>query len=195
MRFTLFYCLYNPAGFGSLKAVILKRNGNRTLCVDLAFANVGVAIWDSVKREFVYTECFSTTKQKSEYASGDRIRRCQVLISRWSTIMELHPFKQILAEVPHGSQSAKGAIALGLCTGALIAFSELRKIPLFVSQPTWTRKFLGGVKGKQPAIDYVTQNYGEQYLPGTAGDEHVADAMILIAIALAHPEYNPKLSI
>lgn len=157
------------------------------LCLDVALSNVGVAVWSSRSKRFVHAECIRTERQDSRYASLDRARRCQQICGRLVTIMDLYSPSCVLAELPHGSQNANAATSLGLASGLVIALCASRMLPLHVIQPVWTKKFVGG-NDKSLVINKAVSIFGSERLKMRGTTEHIADAMICIAVARTRPE-------
>lgn len=161
---------------------------SKILCLDVALANMGAAVWSATLKEFVHAECIRTEKQASRYASLDRVRRSQQICSRLDTITAMHEPSFVMAELPHGSQNANAATSLGLASGLVIAFCAARRLPLYVIQPSWTKKFVGGNE-KSLVINKVKTIFDvSRRLKDRGTTEHIADAMICVAVARNRPE-------
>jgi hypothetical protein len=165
------------------------------LCLDVGFANLGIAAWDTTLEEFIYLGCatsFPASKFSKVYKSVDNIRRCQNMAYTLSrTCRKLKP-SVVLAEFPHGgakSSRAATAMAMSLALTAVTVFFE--GVDLFPFQPNLTKiaaKKNGFGTSKKSVQRCVFKLFGDPatvcgtLLADNKSREHIADAMMLIEV-------------
>lgn len=128
-------------------------------------------------------------------ASSDDLRRAQELHDG------LHAFCRgaalLMAEIPSGTQSARGAMSNGICLGVLAS----APIPIIQVSPTETKLATVGTKtaSKQEMIDWATAKFPmapwlRQRGRITANNEHLADAVAVAFAGLRTPEFRAAVS-
>ncbi len=160
------------------------------LCLDVGFANTGVAVWDRRSEKFAHLELVKTVKTDAHYVSDDSISRCQFIASTLATIMDRYTPAVVIAEMPHGgsrNSSALRCMMLALATVATIC--ELRGAKLHVVRPQEIKDLVvpsGGKVGKKMVQAFVSARYGQAILKGfpAALREHVADAIMCLDVYL-----------
>ena len=96
----------------------------------------------------------------------------------------------ICYEAPAGGRSARGAKALALCVGALVALAELHKLPLLSVSPQELKEKLTGSRSASKAtmIEAITLRWPDAAWPLPASTwEHAADAAAAIVACLDSP--------
>lgn len=169
------------------------------LCLDVAFANLGIAIWNQRQQKFSHGQVLTTTPEKKSggkrhvYVSDDNVRRCQHLADELVAIMARFGTRTVLAEMPTGGgQNSKAVQAMGMALAVVSAVCALRGVSLHTIQPSETKKLVGA-KGNGKIDKVLVQNFIEKIQPGFLSAfnkgqrEHVADAAICIEIARRSP--------
>lgn len=176
----------------------IKTSGRVILCLDVAFANLGVAVWTSTDG-FILGQVLTTTPEKKSggkrhvYVSDDNVRRCQHLADELNAIMARWNSAVVLAEMPTGGgQNSKAVQAMGMALAVVSTVCALRGVSLHTIQPSETKKLVGA-KGNGKIDKVLVQNFIEKIQPGFLSAfnkgqrEHVADAAICIEIARRSP--------
>ncbi len=164
----------------------MKLQSATVLCLDVAFANTGVAVFCPRRERFTHAEVVTTApaaNRKDIYAVDDHQRRCSELFSRLETIMERHGCRQIVAELPSGgSKSSRAASMMAMAAAVVFSLSTARRIPLVCMRPSQTKQLVRpkGEVTKEDVQVLVRKHFphaAETLWPKTASREHVADAM------------------
>lgn len=167
------------------------------LCLDVAFANTGAAVFCLRQERFIHAEVITTSPSKlgkSMYAVDDYHRRSTELFSRLDTIMVRHGCRKIVAEMPTGgSKSSRAASMMAMASAIVFCLSISRKVPLVCMRPSQT-KALVRPKGEvskeevQALVGAAFPHGAESLWPKNASREHVADAMACwMAYAASRP--------
>lgn len=164
----------------------MKLQSATVLCLDVAFANTGVAVFCPRRERFIHAEVITTGPSKlskAVYAVDDYQRRSAELFSRLDTIMVRHGCRKIVAEMPTGgSKSSRAASMMAMASAIVFCLSISRKVPLVCMRPSQTKALVRpkGEVSKQEVQDLVRASYphgAESLWPKNASREHVADAM------------------
>jgi Holliday junction resolvasome RuvABC endonuclease subunit len=163
-----------------------KQLSHPILCLDVAFCNLGVAVFDFFQRKFLHTEIISTEKDEDyRLIASDNQRRCALLINSLERIRQQYKPQLVLAEMPTGaSRNSRASHQMGLAFGLVVAFCFLKDLELNVISPLAVKRLIGKRRSvsKIEIQQFVISHWGEKFLPKGAKREHVADAMALIAV-------------
>lgn len=150
------------------------------LAVDMAFKNIGTAIFENNK--LVMTHAMTTSKICAEKSDDDRNRRSNEILEMFEKILFFNQVDFIVAELATGcqSQSARSANMLGIAFGLLKAFACGRGIKLLYVTPLEAKEALTGNKRatKHDMMDAARKMYGYYPFPKQKGRmEHIADSI------------------
>lgn len=159
------------------------------LCLDVAFAHLGVAVWNCRFNKFIHWDVIVTKpipkKKRLTYQNEDSVRRCQEITRRLDTITAKYHPSLILAELPSGgSQGVKPAVCMAMALALVSTFAEIRGLQLYPVQPMETKRIVSD-KGKVPkekVIQFVEKRFSIKF-PKNNLTEHIADAMMTIEVA------------
>lgn len=135
--------------------------------------------------------CIKTTpaNKKLRIRKGDdRMHRINEIAKQLLPIIQNNNVVYIVSELPHGSQSAVAAIALGLVNGMVGGISAALGIPVeWFSEADAKLEMLGKRSStKQEMIDACVEEYGADWVTGTKyKDEAVADSLAIYAVAVS----------
>lgn len=101
------------------------------LCLDPSLTAFGWAVLRGTT--VVAHGCIKTTPNANKTQlrkADDRTARVSRIVMILKGIIEQNEVKAIFSELPHGSQSAVAATALGLVTGAVVAIADILDVPI-----------------------------------------------------------------
>lgn len=127
-----------------------------------------------------------TSGKKSRIRKGDdRMRRVSEINHVLKTVIEKYKVRYIVSELPHGSQSAVAAIALGLVNGAVQSMADFTGIGLeWYSEGDAKKALLGRANASKDEIIAAIDNlYDVPWNNTKATDEAIADAMAIYHVA------------
>ena len=109
----------------------------------------------------------------------DRMRRVSEINQKLKEVIELHNIKYIVSELPHGSQSAVAAIALGLVSGAVQSMADFLDIGLeWYSEGDAKKAILGkNSASKSEIIERINELYDVEWFKAKYKNEAVADSL------------------
>lgn len=118
----------------------------------------------------------------------DRTRRVSEIVGILFDLIKEYNVTYIISELPHGSQSAVAAIALGLVTGAVQAMADVLGIGLeWFSEADAKKAVLGKNSAtKQEMIDkiHILYNYRVPWTNTKYKDEAIADSLAIHYVAM-----------
>ncbi len=177
----------------------MKRNAEKkegkynVLALDPSLTAFGWAVISG--RKIITFGCEKTepAKQKTRIRKGDdRMQRIAKLVSALIDICNRYEIALIVSELPHGSQSAVAATALGLVSGMVQTFADVKEIPLeWFSEADSKLSLLGKRSAtKEETITKVNAHFDVKWTGVKYKDEAVADA---ISIYFHAEKYSPIL--
>lgn len=139
------------------------------------------------------TGCIKTqpdNTKKNLRKSDDRMRRISEINTRLLQVIKRHNVEYILSEIPHGSQSATSAIAIGNVVGMVQTMADTLELPLEGYSEGEVKKFLLGKRaaGKEEMIACIEKQGVWKQTGKKGADEAVADALGVYYTALVHSE-------
>lgn len=159
------------------------------VCLDVAFSNTGVAVWNCRLREFVFTDVIVThgtpKKKRTGYVADENIQRCQTIAGRLATIMARYKPRHVIAEMPHGgARQYRSGVCMAMALAVVSTTCKLRGVPLYPTQPGETKRIISlkGEVTKSAVIRHVEKKFGVT-LTHRSLNEHVADAMMCVEVA------------
>lgn len=141
-------------------------------------------------------------KAKNIRVNSNDLRRANELFV--ASVAWLRDCTLFAAEIPSGTQSARGAMSNGLCIGLLGALKELR--PLIQVQIAEAKRVATGRKtgSKEEMIDFATRRFPDapwltrrlkgQIVP-IAANEHLADAACIGLAGIETAEFKQAIAI
>ena len=135
-------------------------------------------------RKVIVSGCIKTApvSKKLRIRKGDdRMRRVSEITSELLRIIDTYNVQHIVSELPHGSQSAVAAIALGLVNGLLQAVADAKEITIeWYSEQDAKRTVLNKSScTKAEMIDAINSLFIVQWTGTKYRDEAVADALAI----------------
>lgn len=127
--------------------------------------------------------CIKTAPSKKALRirkSDDRVNRVSEINQQLKNVIDTYGVNYVVSELPHGSQSAVAAIALGMITGAVQAMADFTNIPIeWFSEADSKKTALGKQSAeKSEMITVMKKIYNSNWCTGTKyKDEAVADAL------------------
>lgn len=104
------------------------------LTTDPSLAEFGLAIIDRNDGNAIHGECIKTKKQ-GDSVTTDRARRFEKIAQRLNEVITEYNINKWVSEIPHGSQSASSAWALGGVCGVCASTSTHLKLNIeWISQ-------------------------------------------------------------
>lgn len=151
---------------------------------DPSFTHWGYAVIDE-NDQVITSGCVKTSPQAKKRrirVGDDNVRRVNEIVYQLKTIIEKHNVVHILTELPHGSQSYKGATMIGRVEGIVETISVFTGIGVEWYSEGDVKKHLFGKSSvpKEMIQDEVRRQFGGKMQGWTntaANDEHVADAL------------------
>jgi len=136
----------------------------------------------SIDSEILEAGCIKTIpdkKKKNIRKSDDRVRRISEINQKLIGLIKKHDIKYMLAEAPHGSQSAVGAVMIGMVAGMNQTISDCLGIPIEFYSEGEVKKHLLNKRAatKQEMIDKVNDLTGYLHDGPKYAREAVADAI------------------
>jgi Holliday junction resolvasome RuvABC endonuclease subunit len=171
--------------------------------LDPALRNIGIAVGeyylrnDVVRMQEIKLLTSENDKSKLVRRNSDDLRRARELNDGVQKMIAQHECKFLIAEVPTGTQSARGAMSNGIMIGLLAASS----IPVIEVLPHEVKFAAVGHKfaAKQEMIEWAMARY--PHLPwrkrkskgvavATADNEHLADACATIEAGILTEQFR-----
>ena len=128
----------------------------------------------------------SESKKRRVRKGDDRVRRIQEINLTLLELFEKFDIKLILAEQPHGSQSASSAIMVGIVSGILQTLSDCKNIPVEYYSEGDVKNYLLNKRSavKSEMIDKIKElGYGNALVGIKYIDEAVADSIGIFLLA------------
>lgn len=132
---------------------------------------------------------------KTVRKNSDDLRRARELYG--ALLLAQHEKHCVVAEVPTGTQSARGSISNGICIGVLACLSK----PLIEVSPSEVKMASVGSKSasKQEMIDWGTRQYPHANWPMRGGNylkknEHLADAVAAVWAGVRTEQFKGMVS-
>lgn len=115
----------------------------------------------------------------------DNVRRISELNINLIELIETHNVRYLLAELPHGSQMAKGAQMIGMVTGILQAIADCKRLGIEWYSEGDAKTCLLGRRSvtKSQTIDAIEQHYTIPWTRYKYANEAIADAMAVYHVA------------
>jgi hypothetical protein len=177
----------------------------KVLSLDPAMRNLGICIGEvdpvtlEVTPELIALVQTSDASGKTVRKNSDDLRRASEL---WSEIDALQ--KQVdlvIAEVPTGTQSARGAMPNGICIGLLAAIHK----PLIQVTPTEAKMVAVGRKNasKEEMIEWASTRFPnlgwktvkrKGVVHMTADNEHMCDAVAIMFAGVKTTEFKSAMA-
>lgn len=154
---------------------------NKILCCDPSLTAFGWAVIENDK--VIEGGCIKTkTSDKALRIrkSDDRMNRVSYIATTLKEIITTHNIKYIVSELPHGSQSAVAAIALGLVNGMLQGLADGLGIGIEWYSEGDSKFYLLSKRsaGKEETINKITTLYGDTWKKkDKASNEAIADSI------------------
>jgi Holliday junction resolvasome RuvABC endonuclease subunit len=159
-----------------------KKNkyGFVTLCLDPSFTAFGWAVLRG--NEVIDSGCIITKPMDKKLrirVGDDRVRRVKEINNILKSIIQKHYVCFILSELPHGSQSAPAASALGMVTAQVQTISDMLDIGIeWYSENDSKKAVLGKSSAtKSEMVDKIDKLYEVDWQGVKYIDEAVADAI------------------
>ncbi len=132
----------------------------------------------------VNADCIKTTpdaKKKRIRKSDDRIRRIQEITTKLIELYDGYGINYIVAEAPHGSQSATAAVMVGIVIGVLQTFADCFDIPIEWYSEDDAKKCVIGKKtvSKHEMVEAIDKLYSVPWIHIQYKDEAIADALAI----------------
>ena len=163
-----------------------NKKGFKILCLDPSLRAFGYAILQD--NEVVTCGCIKTDTgyKKLRIRKGDdRMRRVSEINFKLKELFARHKIAFIVSELPHGSQSAVAAIALGLVSGAVQSMADFLNIGLeWFSEGDAKMNALGKRSAsKGEMINRMSKLYEVPWTDTKYKDEAIADSLAIHYVA------------
>lgn len=178
-------------------------NTINVLGMDPSLNNTGLAVCEVDVEHGVLTRVIDLHLASTENRAGKRVRknsddlrRAREVLKAAALLIKKHQCRLVMAEVPTGTQSARGSISNGICIGILAAIPR----PLIEVSPTEVKLATVGKKtaSKQDMIDWAVTAYpnapwlrrkykGQMELLKT--NEHLADATAAVQAGIETEQF------
>lgn len=168
----------------------------------LALAEVSIAHGVWVCRDLQLIQTKPNVGGKTVRKSSDDLATGQALHRGMMAFIEKHKPAFAVAEVPTGTQSARGAYSNGLCCGLLASL----QVPLIEVSPTEVKMASAGHKhackeeiiewaiARAPNAPWLFRNLKGKRVP-VASNEHLADALAAIAAGLETQQFRQAMAL
>ena len=132
-------------------------------------------------------------KKNKVTVADDRIRRIREINNQLKSIFLEHDIRTIVCEQPHGSQTATGAIMIGITMGIMQTISDMTFIPIEWYSEKKAKKACGFETkkvSKEDMVIRIKELYGYEWASGVKyWDSAVADSL---AVYQAYKNSFPK---
>ena len=161
-----------------------RTNNKPAVCIltlDPSLTAFGWAVM--CKNKVIDSGCIKTATdgKKSRIRKSDsRMQRVSFICNELTDIIEKYAVRCVLSELPHGSQSAVAAIALGLVSGAVQGICDAKRLSLeWYSEGDSKKASLGKISaGKDEMIEAMKKIYGDTWIvKAKYVNEAVADSI------------------
>lgn len=149
------------------------------LALDIAFANLGWAVFQNGKPVAYGTLKTEKDARKTVKASDDRASRAAVLAEGLKYIIGQYGPQGIVGELPSGSQNAVAAYLMAMASGVVVGVASANGLPCeWISEGDSKKAALGKrTATKEEMMDWCRGAWGEVEFPKIKSHfEHVADA-------------------
>ena len=178
----------------------------RLVSFDPALSNLGVALlrYNIFEQRLVLDRLHlaktEPTKTKQVRKNSDDLERARILFRTMTEFSENRAFA--IAEIPVGTQSARGAMSNGIALGVLAGCP----VPLIQVTPTEAKLAGPGIKtatkqemiewaiGKYPHKDWLMRKSKGQLVP-IADNEHLADAVAIAEAGIKTAQFKQALAL
>lgn len=183
----------------------MVKNHVRILGVDPALSNMGLAFasLDLQTDELILDDLrlvqTDSQKGKTVRQSSDDLRRAQILAGE--LMLAQNRADIVIAEIPTGTQSARGAMSNGIALGVIAGAHK----PLIQVNPTEVKMASVGIKTatksemiewamkKYPSLPWLMRKSKGEYVPMN-DNEHLADAVAIIVAGMQTAEFKNSLA-
>ena len=143
----------------------------------------------SLEGEVLDQGCFKTEpagKKARVRAGDDRIRRINEINSVFSSLLKKYDIQYMCAELPHGSQNARGAVMIGLVVGLLQTLATFCNIPIEWFSEDDAKKSIAGSRkvSKDDMVKLIEDNFDINLDDAKWKVQGIADAMAVYHVAL-----------
>jgi Holliday junction resolvasome RuvABC endonuclease subunit len=120
-------------------------------------------------------------KKKRIRKTDDDLRRISEINKALLSVIREHDVRYIVSEIPHGSQTASGAVMVGTVRGIIQTISDVLEIPLETYSEQEAKKCVLNKKSatKTEMIDAIKKLYNVPFTKVKYYNEAVADAMAI----------------
>lgn len=169
----------------------MKRTKNnqslRILAMDPSLTAWGYVIIAS-GQEIIESGCIKTeseNKKRRIRKGDDDSRRVSEIAEYLNTLIDTYNINYLIAELPHGSQSASGMKMVGIVLGLTSAMAITLDIPLEWYSEADAKKALLGKRSatKKETIDAIDKCYNVTWLNVKYKDEAIADSIAVYHVA------------
>lgn len=162
------------------------KNKPRILCCDPSFTAWGVAVLEN--HTVIAVGCLKTApeaKKRRIRQGDDLVRRTSELIAELIKIISKWHVEFIVAELPHGSQNARGAVMIGIVTGILQTLSMSNNIPIeWYSEGDAKKALLGRISASKAEVIQAVEGTFDTVITGPKyAREAIADALAIYNVA------------
>ena len=157
-------------------------SSSNILCLDVAFANLGYAVFSKTEREFIDYGVISVEKEETRYVAESNQRRCSSIALSLDRLIRQHSPALVIAELPHGGAiSSRASVCMGMSVGVVSAMVAIHALTLVVVQPSAIKRLVApkGAVTKEDVIQCLKTKFGIE-LPRSGRTEHIADAMMAL---------------
>jgi len=163
-----------------------KPIGFNILCCDPSLTAFGFVVMKG--NRILHAGCIKTTPsgKKMRIRKGDdRMRRVSEINNVLKEVIHAYQINYIVSELPHGSQSAVAATALGIVSAMVQTISDFMEIGIEWYSEADSKKCALGKQSaaKQEMIDRMKQLYVVEWTGVQYRDEAVADALAVHYVA------------
>lgn len=148
------------------------------LALDPSLRNTGVALIDTKEAPYSPEKLIHYETIKTENKEGglrDDYVQIGNVFTRVRNIVKKYDPALIVAEIPYGSQSNKGAIGIGFCISLCACF---KAVPITPQQVAKTIGYKKGDDKKKKAISFVARHFDKRANFWNVDEmNHVADAI------------------
>lgn len=157
------------------------------ICFDPSLTAFGYSVLNG--NNILEAGCIKTkpVDKKLRIRKGDdKIRRLIEINQVLKRVIKDHKIAYIISELPHGSQSAPAAIALGMITGIIQAMADFLDIGIeWYSEGDAKKALFGRLSAsKQETIDKIDKLYKVNWFNTQYKDEAIADSLAIHYVAL-----------
>jgi len=171
----------------------MKRTRNKkptfnVLCLDPSLKAFGLAVVSLPKEKVRHGECIKTENNSNKLRirkGDDRMRRVAEIMNRVKDIIDEYSINYIVSELPHGSQSAVAATALGLVSGAVQSMAIALDLGLeWYSEADCKKALLGKNSAtKIETVNKIKIKYEVSWPKAMYKQEAIADSLAVYYVA------------